>query len=84
MFVEHSPRESAVFRDLHPEFAEWGVVEHLLAGAVDALNVANWQRVGKKNAPRPKPVKRPGLKKEQRLGRGGIPASDFKAWWENN
>lgn len=84
VFVQHSPRESALYRDMHPEFAEWGVVEHLLAASVDALNVANWQRQKKKNAPKPKPVKRPGVTKEQRFGSGAIPASEFKTWWDNN
>jgi hypothetical protein len=83
VFVQHSPRESALYRDMHPEYAEWGVVEHLLATTVDALHAANWQRAGKKNAPRPKPVKRPGIKKEQRFGSGAIPASEFMSWWNN-
>ena len=42
----------------HPEESLWGVTEHLLAAAVDALNAANWQRGGK--GQRPKPIRRPG------------------------
>lgn len=83
VFVNHAPRESALYRDLHPEFAEWGVVEHLLAATVDALNTANWQRAGKKGSARPKPVKRPGTK-QQKFGTAAIPISEFKTWWDNN
>lgn len=84
VFIEHSPRESAMFRELNPEYAEWGVVEHLLAASVDALNVANWQRQGRKNSPKPKPVKRPGSSKDRKFGTGAIPVSEFKSWWDNN
>jgi hypothetical protein len=35
------------------------VLEQLVAAAVDVLQVANWQRAGKRSAPRPKPVRRP-------------------------
>lgn len=45
---------------MNGDAAQWGWQEHLLASAVDALHAANWQRAGKKNAPRPKPVRRPG------------------------
>lgn len=59
----------------------WGLTEHLLASAVDALNAGNWQRGGDRHAPKPKPVKRPGGK-EQQYGKGAIPISEFKAWWD--
>ena len=84
VFVVHSPRGSALYRASHPEFADWGVVEHLLASTVDALNAANWQRAGKKTNPKPKPVQRPGLKKDKKFGSNAIPISEFKAWWDNN
>lgn len=32
----------------------------MLATVIDLLAGANWQRAGKKGAPRPKPVPRPG------------------------
>jgi hypothetical protein len=50
--------------------AGWGLVEHLLAAAVDALNGANWQRAGRRGAPRPKPVQRPGV--------AGVDRQEFK------
>ena len=84
VFVQHAPRSSAVSRALIGEATDWGVTEHLLAAAVDALNGANWQRSGAKGK-QPKPVKRPGAKLTgQKLGKGAIPAADFAAWWDNN
>ena len=38
----------------------WKLEHHLLAGVLDALNAANWQRGGGKGT-RPKPVTRPGV-----------------------
>jgi hypothetical protein len=35
------------------------VTDHLLAGVVDELRVANWQRTDRKS-PVPKPIPRPG------------------------
>ena len=83
-FIEHAPRDSAVFRAFAGETGSWGETEHLLASAVDALNTANWQRQQKKGSPRPKPVKRPGVQKDQKFGSGAIPISEFKSWWDNN
>lgn len=59
MLIRYLPRESATVRAQHGDTVAWGATEHLLAAAVDALRVANWQRTGKK-AGRPKPIVRPG------------------------
>ncbi|WAC65185.1 hypothetical protein OVA14_07230 [Agrococcus sp. SL85] len=62
----------------------WPVTDQLLANIVDALNHANWQRVGKKNAPKPKRTPRPWEKtKAQRIGADPIPISQFDDWWES-
>jgi hypothetical protein len=37
----------------------WTLTEHLTAAVVDALNAANWQRMGDGKAKKPDPVKRP-------------------------
>lgn len=50
---------------LHGDAARWGVSEHLLATAVDALLGANWQRSGGKGA-KPKPVRRPDPRAEKK------------------
>lgn len=64
--VQNLPRESSTFRRLHGDDAQWGDTEHLLAVAVDALNIANWQRGGGKSANRPKPIPRPGEAQKNR------------------
>lgn len=46
-------------RELRGEAADWSLNTFLLALVADALHAANWQRGGKKNAPRPKPLPRP-------------------------
>jgi len=48
-----------------------------LAAVVDILQLANWQRAGKKSNPRPKPLKRPGDK--NRVGTVGRSVADFDA-----
>lgn len=43
---------------LHRELSadDWSLEAHLLAVVADQLAVGNWQRQGKKGAPRPKPI----------------------------
>lgn len=63
--------------------ARWGVAEQLLAMVADSLAQGNWQRAGKKSAPRPKPIPRPWQKqKTQTLGRDAIPVAEFDGWWD--
>lgn len=64
-YIRHLPRDSPLGVALHGEAARWGVAEHLLATAVDALIGANWQRGGGKG-PRPKPIPRPDPRAEKR------------------
>jgi hypothetical protein len=68
--VASLPPESAFVRSVHGEQAAWGVQEHLLASAVDALNVANWQRSrdGQTGRRAPRPVPRPTDPAPQRVG----------------
>ncbi|MEX1078879.1 MAG: hypothetical protein WED09_07210 [Homoserinimonas sp.] len=62
----------------------WSIGEQLLAMVVDALHMGNWQRMGKKSAPKPKRIPRPWEKsKSQSLGKDPIPVSAFKDWWES-
>lgn len=67
VLIKHLPRDSALVRALHGDVAEWGLAEHLLAGAVDELAVGNWLFVAAnsdENADvpeRPRPVPRPGV-----------------------
>lgn len=80
MLIEHLPAESATVRAARGEDAAWSLECLLLAGIHDVLAAANWQRAGNNNAPRPKPIPRPGVKPagERRLGRAQ-PVSAIRA-----
>ncbi|MFE9955832.1 hypothetical protein [Micromonospora sp. NPDC005299] len=65
MLIRHLPVTSPLGVALNGDAARWGVTEHLLATAVDALLGANWQRGGGKGQ-RPKPVRRPDPRAEKR------------------
>ncbi len=66
VLLEHLPRGSALARVQHGADAEWGLSEHLMAGAVDALHAGNWQRSGGKGR-QPKPLPRPGVRQGRPL-----------------
>lgn len=88
MYLRHLPVESATVRAQRGEEAFWGLREHLLAGAVDELRAANWQRGGGKG-PRPKPLPRPGVgPKKERLGgarrRSQAEVKDLLANWPSD
>ena len=61
----------------------WPVVPQLLAELIDILNQANWQRAGRKSAPKPKRFPRPWEKaKARKIGSDPIPMSKFNDWWD--
>ena len=57
----------------------------LLANVVDLLAAANWQRGGDKRIKKPKPIKRPHEKDDnkQTFGAEPVAASEFEDWWDN-
>jgi hypothetical protein len=83
VIVKNLPRTSATNRAANGETAQWSLTDYLLAGIFDLIAVGNWQRAGKKNAPRPKPLPRPGdTSKGRKFGSKPIPIKDFTSWWE--
>ncbi|QDP45032.1 tail assembly chaperone [Microbacterium phage SanaSana] len=83
-FVKHLQRdpESALALELHGP--SWSVEAQLLATIADNLAWANWQRAGKKHAPKPTPIPRPWDKpKSTALGSDPIPISEFDDWWNS-
>lgn len=79
--VQKEP-SSALATELHGP--AWTIEAQLLAEAVDALNMANWQRAGRRHAPRPKRLPRPWEKpKTTTLGADPIPISKFNDWWDS-
>jgi hypothetical protein len=74
---------SALAKELHG--ARWSTEAQLMAFALDALHLGNWQRAGKRTAPKPKPIPRPWEKpKTTSLGSKPIPISQFDSWWESH
>jgi len=62
----------------------WTVTDQLLATIYDVLQHANWQRLGKRSAPKPKRLPRPWEKtRVRKLGSDPIPISKFGAWWDS-
>lgn len=73
---------TATSRAIHGE--HWSVTDQLLAAVVDLLQAGNWQRAGKKSAPKPKPLRRPWERpKGRKLGASPIPISKFNDWWDS-
>ncbi len=70
------PATCALARDTLGDAALWTLESHLLAVAIDALAIGNWQRGGK--GPRPKPIPRPGVKTPG-TRYGGTPIDQDKA-----
>lgn len=87
VLLRYAPPTSALVRELQPELANWvsgRVTADLLATIADLLANGNWQRQGKKNAPKPKPIKRPGaVTSATRYGSDPIPVKDFDDWWDS-
>lgn len=62
----------------------WDITAQLLANVYDVLEHANWQRIGKRSAPKPKRLPRPWEKsKARKLGSDPIPVSKFNDWWNS-
>lgn len=73
---------SALAKELHGP--AWSIEAQLTAIVADHLAVANWQRAGRKSAPKPKRIPRPWEKpKSTILGKGAIPISQFTDWWDS-
>ncbi len=58
--IRHLPNESALIRKLRGPLADWDVHAYLLRLIEYNVRAANWQRAGKKGAPKPKPLELPG------------------------
>jgi len=74
--------KSALSNEVHGP--SWSIEAQLLAIIADALGMANWQRAGRKSAPKPKRIPRPWEKpKSTNLGKDAIPISKFNDWWDS-
>jgi len=81
VFIAGFPPDSATARAIRGEAARWGLTEQLLASVFDALAVISWQLSGDKQAPRPKPMPRPGVADPTiRHGRTNRPRGEVVAY----
>lgn len=80
--VYHAGPDSALARSVRGH--HWTAAEELLALAVDLLARGNWQRGGKKSAPKPKPVPRPWGQDSQIVGSDPLPVEEFATWWASH
>lgn len=83
--VQHAPPDNAISREVAPSESGWGTTDYLLAGVVNLLAIANWQRAGDEHAPRPKPILPPGVTDPSVEGYGSdaIPLRQFDDWWNS-
>ncbi|WNT44408.1 tail assembly chaperone [Microbacterium phage Nicky22] len=83
-FVTHLQRDPSTALAVELHGTTWSIEAQLLATIADTLAVANWQRAGKKTAPKPKPIPRPWEKPaSSTFGSDAIPIADFDDWWNS-
>lgn len=85
-FFRHAGRGSAIYAVVHGVRAEWGYEAELLARVLEALWDANWQRQGKGNVPRPKPLQRPGQDAPEgvkHFGGAAVSIEEFHRQWND-
>lgn len=79
------PRDTALYRAVYGEDAEWTLEAHLLALVADAGNWLVWSKTrdGEKGRNRPGRVPRPGVASDtesRSMGSGALPAEELEAW----
>ena len=86
--VRHLPQDSAVWRAMHPEEAQWAsglATAHLLADLYDLVASFAWlfSTAHSKSKPRkPKRYPVPWAKGEERhIGKGAITIAEFDEWY---
>lgn len=91
-FVKNLNYDSALWRSVHPDLADWGTTLRtniLLADIYDVLSQINANICGgfsRKKPQRTKPYPRPWSKKggEKRIGgKGALPSKDLHEWVKN-
>lgn len=88
--VRHLPTTSATWRAQHPDEAPWDTalaLAHIAAAQVDATNAVTYtlaRRWSERPPEEPEPYPVPWAPKSARkrhMGGGGIPVSEFDAWY---
>jgi hypothetical protein len=68
----------ALFKLMNPDW-RWDLNSQLIAHLADMTAGANWQRAGKKDAKKPKPIIRPGVKDSAEKSRFGVTEMSVEA-----
>ncbi len=80
VIIRNTRPDSALSLAVNGPKASWSTTHYLLAAVVDLLAGANWQRQGKPNAQKPKPLPRPGQEEGTRVGSDPLPITELDAW----
>lgn len=86
-FIQHLGPESAYYRQINPEYAQWTgpeLLPNIMASVLDGVNILIWQnsKDGSRGRNKPKPIQRPWSKPVgQVIGNDPIPISAWDAWW---
>jgi Family of unknown function (DUF5361) len=80
VLIRQLPAESLTAQAVHGDALSWSAGEYLLAGVLDALNIANWQRTGRRGRPRPQRVQRPGTGPKHRGNTGTMTTAQVRAY----
>lgn len=82
MFARHAGPGQSLYHVTNGPDSAWTLEAQIMALVVDVLNVANYQRGGGKGQ-RPKPLQRPGVRKDetQKFGGEAIDAASFDEMW---
>lgn len=89
-FILNIGTDTAVARELYPDYSAWGTREKtnaILADIFDVLSAinANLMAIGSGKRPKPpKPYPRPGANNnsEKKIGKGALPVKDLEAFFE--
>lgn len=88
-FIRKTSQDSALFRELHPEIADWGSrlrTNIILADIFDVLAQINANMCGgfsHKKAPKTKPYPRPwGKDATKKIGKA-VPKNELHEWFKN-
>lgn len=87
-FVRHLPLESATVAEVDDR-GGWSMTQQLIARLIESVESLDWHFMcsripkGRSKPPHPKPIARPGVKRDegQRIGRDPIPVQDFNDWY---
>lgn len=82
VILRQAHRGSALYRAEIGADHSWGLAEQLLAALVDEARTLMWSKTkdAKKGRNRPRPLPRPGVKTDEKYGKGAITTDAMDDW----